>query len=65
METAVNKARIRCAFILAQNPTSEEQKQFGIKIIKFPTTTYNEMDDQANNEQRQEIRNYILAFLNE
>jgi predicted esterase len=46
-------------------PTSEEQKQFGIKIIKLPTTTHNEMDDHANEEQRQEIRNYLLAFLNE
>lgn len=46
-------------------PTSAEQKQFGIKIIKLPTTTHNEMDDHANEEQRQEIRNYLLTFLNE
>jgi predicted esterase len=46
-------------------PTTEEQKQFGIKIIKLPTTTHNEMDDHANDEQRQEIRNYLLTFLNE
>jgi predicted esterase len=46
-------------------PTSAEQKQFGIKIIKLPTTTHNEMDDHANDEQRQEIRNYLLTFLNE
>jgi len=46
-------------------PTSAEQKQFGIKIIKLPATTHNEMDDHANDEQRQEIRNYLLTFLNE
>jgi len=46
-------------------PTPEEQKKFGIKIIKLPNTIHNHMDDNANNEQHQEIRAYVLRFLNE
>ena len=34
-----------------------------MKIIKLPNTTHNEMDDNANEEQRNEIRNYVLSFL--
>jgi peptidoglycan/xylan/chitin deacetylase (PgdA/CDA1 family)/predicted esterase len=45
-------------------PTEEEIKKFSIKIIKLPNTTHNEIDDNANNEQRKEIQNYILDFLN-
>ncbi|MFZ4456187.1 MAG: alpha/beta hydrolase family protein [Bacteroidales bacterium] len=46
-------------------PTDEEIKKFGIKIIKLPNTTHNEMDDNANNEQRKEIQNYLMKFLND
>ena len=46
-------------------PTEEEQKKFGIKIIKLENTMHNDMDDHANNEQREEIINYIMTFLNE
>lgn len=46
-------------------PSVEEQKKFGMKIIKLPNTIHNNMDDHANKEQREEIRNYILTFLNE
>ncbi|MES2732015.1 MAG: alpha/beta hydrolase [Bacteroidota bacterium] len=46
-------------------PTTEEQKKFGIKIIKLENTTHNHMDDNANNEQREEIRNYVMTFLNQ
>lgn len=46
-------------------PTEEEQKKFGIKIIKLEQTIHNDMDDHANNEQRAEIRNYVMTFLNE
>ena len=45
-------------------PTEEEQKKFGIKIIKLENTIHNDMDDHANNEQREEIRNYVMTFLN-
>ena len=45
--------------------TEEEQKKFGIKIIKLSNTLHNDMDDHANNEQRQEIRKYVMEFLNE
>ena len=44
-------------------PTSEEQKEFNIQIIKLPNTIHNDMDDDANEEQRREINNYILKFL--
>jgi predicted esterase len=46
-------------------PTGEEQKKFGMEIIKLPNTIHNEMDDNANDKQRKEIRNYIITFLNE
>lgn len=44
-------------------PTEEDQKQFGIKIIKLQNTIHNAMDDKANVRQRKEIDNYILTFL--
>lgn len=44
-------------------PTDEEVKKFGTVIIKLPNTIHNNMDDSANEAQRQEIRKYIMAFL--
>lgn len=44
-------------------PTPEEQKKFRIRIVKLPATTHNEMDDHANEVQRKEINDLILAFL--
>ncbi len=44
-------------------PTDEEQKKFNIKIIKLPNTIHNDMSNQANNEQRKEINDYVLSFL--
>jgi len=46
-------------------PTIEEQKKFNIKIFKLPNTIHNDMCDNANSEQRKEIRKYILTFLTE
>jgi predicted peptidase len=46
-------------------PTSEEQKKFGIKIIKLPNTIHNDMNDRGNNRQKKEINNYIMEFLND
>lgn len=46
-------------------PTEEEQKKFGMKIIKLENTIHNVMDDHANKEQAEEIRNYVMTFLNE
>jgi predicted esterase len=46
-------------------PTEDEIKKFGIKIIKLHNTKHDEMDDNANTEQRKEIQNYLLKFLNE
>ena len=45
-------------------PTKAEEKKYGMTIIKLPNTVHNDMDDHANNEQREEIRKYIIAFLN-
>jgi len=45
-------------------PTEKEQNIFGIKIIKLPMTKHNDMDDNANTQQRKEINDYILTFLN-
>jgi predicted esterase len=44
-------------------PTISDRKKFGIKIIKLPNTIHNDMDDNANTEQRKEINDYILNFL--
>jgi|SRR5579875_3371392 len=46
-------------------PSDEEQKKFGIIIIKLPNTIHNDMDDRANKRQRKEIRSFILRFLND
>ncbi len=44
-------------------PSAEDQKKFGMTIVKLPNTIHNNMDDNANEMQRTEIRNYILSFL--
>lgn len=46
-------------------PTNEEQRQYGITIIKLPATGHNNMNNSASNKQREEITRYVLAFLNE
>ena len=46
-------------------PTGKEIKKYKMKIVKLAYTTHNEMDDNANNEQRKEIQEYILTFIND
>jgi hypothetical protein len=46
-------------------PTVEEQKKFGIKIIKLPNTIHNDMNDRGNKRQRREINTFIIDFLRE
>ncbi len=46
-------------------PTEKETKKYKMKIVKLSNTLHNEMDDNANNEQRQEIQKYILTFIND
>ena len=46
-------------------PTEEEQKKFGMTIIKLPNTIHNDMDDDGTLEQKKEIVNYFLNFLKE
>lgn len=46
-------------------PTEEEQKQLGITVIRLPNTPHSDMDDRANDQQRQEINKYVLRFLKE
>ena len=46
-------------------PTEKEIKKYKTKIIKLTNTTHNEMDDNANDEQRKEIQGYILTFIND
>lgn len=46
-------------------PTEKETKKYKIKIVKLANTTHNEMDDNANDEQRKEIQKYILTFIND
>jgi hypothetical protein len=44
-------------------PTDEEQKKYGITVIKLSNTIHNDMDNKANDKQRKEIIKYILTFL--
>ncbi|MBK8623772.1 MAG: alpha/beta hydrolase [Saprospiraceae bacterium] len=46
-------------------PTEREIRKYRIKIVKLENTTHNEMDDNANDEQRKEIQSIVLSFLNE
>ena len=46
-------------------PTLAEQNKYGIKIIQLSNTGHNAMDDYGNKEQKEEIKNYILDFLND
>lgn len=46
-------------------PSDEEQKKFGITIVKLPNTIHNDMGNSANTAQRKEINDYIARFLQE
>ncbi|WP_374362279.1 hypothetical protein [Cloacibacterium sp.] len=46
-------------------PTEDEVKKYKMKILKLENTIHNEMDDKANNEQRKEIQEYVLSFIND
>ncbi len=46
-------------------PTEKDAKKYKMKIVKLASTTHNEMDDNANDEQRKEIQKYILTFIND
>lgn len=46
-------------------PTGKDAKKYKMKIVKLANTTHNEMDDNANDEQRKEIQEYIITFLND
>lgn len=45
-------------------PPEKELKKFDITIIKLPHTKHNDMDNEASPNQRKEINDYILNFLN-
>ena len=46
-------------------PTGKDAKKYKMKIVKLANTTHNEMDDNANDEQRKEIQEYIITFIND
>lgn len=46
-------------------PADDDARRNQITIVKLPNTIHNDMDDDANEQQRQEIREYILRFLKE
>lgn len=46
-------------------PSDEEQKRYGIKIIKLAATTHNDMIDFGTQTQHKEINDYVLKFLKE
>lgn len=46
-------------------PTTAEQQTFGMTIIKLQSTKHNQMDNDADNKQREEINSYVREFLRE
>jgi hypothetical protein len=46
-------------------PSPEEQAQLGIKVVKLPGTTHNDMWDGGTAEQKAEIIRYLKEFLRE
>lgn len=46
-------------------PTLEEQKNLGMTIIKLPNTIHNDMNDGGTVDQKKEILDYFLKFLDE
>jgi predicted esterase len=46
-------------------PTERDIKKCKMKMVQLANTTHNEMDDNANEEQRKEIQKYILTFIND
>jgi len=44
-------------------PTEEESRKYRMSIVKLVNTPHNDMDDNANEEQRKEIQKFTLAFL--
>lgn len=46
-------------------PNLENQKKLGMTIIKLPNTIHNDMDDSGNLDQKKEISDYFLKFLDE
>jgi predicted esterase len=44
-------------------PTEKESRKYRMRIVKLANTPHNDMDDNANEEQRKEIQKYIVAFL--
>lgn len=46
-------------------PTGPDIKKFGITIVKLSEVKHDDMDDHANAEQRKEIQEYVLRFLND
>lgn len=46
-------------------PDSVTQGKFGMKIIKMADMPHNDMDDHANERQREEIRKWVMLFLSD
>lgn len=46
-------------------PTTKEQEKFKINIIKLLNTPHHNMDDSANDVQREEIRGLVMGFMNQ
>ncbi len=46
-------------------PTTEEQAKYGTKIIQLKNTKHNNMDNSGTDEQKKEINDFILTFLND
>ena len=45
-------------------PTLEEQKKWNIILVKLPNTIHNDMNDNGTDEQKEEINQYVVEFLN-
>lgn len=50
-------------FVTVHSNNLKKKKSTKMKIVKLENTTHNEMDDNANEEQRKEIQAYVLKFI--
>lgn len=44
-------------------PTTRERQKFGIRVVSLANTKHGEMDNDANEQQRKEINDLVLSFL--
>lgn len=46
-------------------PSEQEAKKYDIQVVKFENITHNQMNNEANEDQRKLLLEYILKYMNE